>query len=82
MFAAIIRLKGETKMTLQDMISELDTLSVDEQLQLLQALTQRLQQSVRDANSHTMLGVFGVNRDVSKDEIKDVITDYLTEKYK
>ena len=69
-------------MTFQEVLEKLDTLTVDEQLQLMEALSQRLQQSVRRANAASLRGILGANRDISKAEIKDMISDYLTEKYK
>ncbi len=69
-------------MTFQDVLEELEKMTVDEQLRLMEALSQRLQKSVRQASAANVGGIFGQTRDISDEEIKDMIADALIEKYK
>ncbi len=68
-------------MTFQDLVVELDKLTVAEQLRLMELLSQRLQRSVRQAAVPNVRGIFGQTRDISPEEIKDMLAESLIEKY-
>ena len=70
-------------MTFQDMLAELDKLTVDEQLRLMEALSQRLRQSARLSAMARLHGALGGGDDTpTTEQVKADYTRYLEEKYR
>lgn len=70
-------------MSIQDLLTEIDQLSLEEQLTLLEALSRRIRESVRASRVSHLRGILRPEGDVpTDDELKQDYLSYLEEKYR
>lgn len=70
-------------MALRDLLSEIDHLSLEEQLTLLEALTRRIRTTVQAVQPSQLRGILRPDEALPTDEaIQQDYVDYLEEKYR
>jgi hypothetical protein len=70
-------------MTFDEMTQQLDELTLDEQLRLLELLSGRIHRRLRDSRLEHLRGILASDKPApSDDEVETAYTDYLDEKYR
>jgi hypothetical protein len=70
-------------MTMQDLLSEIEQLPLDEQLALLEALSRHIRESLEKRPRLNLYGILATDSEPPSDEaLREDYTDYLENKYR